>query len=443
VLLNLPQTRTTSSLVLLSPLTRRATLCPRSFELVMPTTSGSTSAASSDSTSGLTAFVHAGFVVAGAVTILLGPILPMLAARWSLKDAETGYFFLAQFLTAILGSAISSFAIPRWGYKKSFLASFCLIGIGVGALGHFEWIGTLAAISIYGAGLGFLSPATNLWIGEAAKTGRAGALNLINFSWTAGAMLCPFLVALTSGSGHLNYLLYAFTVAAAALAIASVFLPLDLPITIEDPAPESATSASPAHTSYLALTVLFGVVFFLHLGSENAIGGWVASYSHRILDPNSRAWIITPSLFWGGLLAGRAVAPAILKRVSEIRVVQFAFGIAIVGVAILISANGFVGIAAGTFIAGAGVAPVFASLMSWMVRAYGPAARALAGQLLGVGILGGACVPWGVGILSTHFGSLKYGLALVLFTLVSTLSLASLLNRLSASPVAPAHQGAQ
>ena len=69
--------------------------------------------------------------------------------------------------------------------------AFVLIGIGVAALGHFEWIGTLIAISIYGAGLGFLSPATNLWIGEAAKTGRAGALNLINFSWTAGAMLCP------------------------------------------------------------------------------------------------------------------------------------------------------------------------------------------------------------------------------------------------------------
>jgi fucose permease len=399
----------------------------------MSTTARPTLAASSDSSRGLTAFVHAGFIVAGAVTILLGPILPMLAARWSLKDAQTGYFFLAQFLTAILGSAISSYAIPRWGYKKSFLASFCLIGIGVAALGHFEWIGTLVAISIYGAGLGFLSPATNLWIGEAAKTGRAGALNLINFSWTAGAMVCPFLVALTSGDEHLNYLLYGFTFAAAALAIASVFLPLDLPVTID--APRSESSASAARGSYLVVTILFGVVFFLHLGSENAIGGWVASYSHRILDPNSRAWIVTPSLFWGGLLAGRAVAPTILKRVSEIRVVQFALAIAIVGVAILISANGLVGITVGTFVAGAGVAPVFASLMSWMVRAYGAAARALAGQLLGVGILGGACVPWGVGVLSTHFGSLKYGLALVLFTLVCTLLLASLLNSRSASQV--------
>jgi MFS transporter, FHS family, glucose/mannose:H+ symporter len=399
----------------------------------MSTTARPTLAASSDSSRGLTAFVHAGFIVAGAVTILLGPILPMLAARWSLKDAQTGYFFLAQFLTAILGSAISSYAIPRWGYKKSFVASFCLIGIGIAALGHFEWIGTLVAISIYGAGLGFLSPATNLWIGEAAKTGRAGALNLINFSWTAGAMVCPFLVALTSGDEHLNYLLYGFTFAAAALAIASVFLPLDLPVTID--APRSESSASAAGGSYLVVTILFGVVFFLHLGSENAIGGWVASYSHRILDPNSRAWIVTPSLFWGGLLAGRAVAPTILKRVSEIRVVQFALAIAIVGVAILISANGLVGITVGTFVAGAGVAPVFASLMSWMVRAYGAAARALAGQLLGVGILGGACVPWGVGVLSTHFGSLKYGLALVLFTLVCTLLLASLLNSRSASQV--------
>ena len=208
--------------------------------------------------------------------------------------------------------------------------------------------------------------------------------------------------------------MYGFTFAAAALAIASVFLPLDLPVTIDAPRPE--TSVSAARSSYLAVTILFAVVFFLHLGSENAIGGWVASYSHRILDPNSRAWIVTPSLFWGGLLAGRAVAPAILKRVSEIRVVQFALALAIVGVAILISANGLVGITVGTFVAGAGVAPVFASLMSWMVRAYGAAARALAGQLLGVGILGGACIPWGVGVLSTHFGSLKYGLALVLFT---------------------------
>ncbi len=378
----------------------------------------------------LTAYVHAGFVIAGAVTILLGPILPMLAARWSLRDAQTGYFFLAQFLTAILGSAVSSYGIPRWGFKKSFLASFVLIAIGVGTLGRFEWIGTLVSISVYGAGLGFLSPATNLWIGEAAKTGRAGALNLINFSWTAGAMSCPFLVEFFDDRNNLLALIVGLAAAAALLAVASLFLPLDLPVTT---APAAAIShGTHSHRTRLALTALFGFVFFLHLGTENAIGGWVASYSHRVLDPSSRGWIITPSLFWGGLLAGRAIAPAILKKVSELRLVRAGLSLAVIGVFILITAHGWLGIASGTIIAGIGVAPVFASLMSWMVRAYGVSARGMAGQLLGIGILGGAFVPWGVGWISTRFGSLKDGLALTLVTLLITILLAGALSARSA-----------
>jgi fucose permease len=66
------------------------------------------------------------------------------------------------------------------------------------------------------------------------------------------------------------------------------------------------------------------------------------------------------------------------------------------------------------------------------VRAYGVGARGMAGQLLGIGILGGAFVPWGVGILSSHFGSLQYGLALTLVTLLITILLAGSLSSRSA-----------
>ena len=30
--------------------------------------------------------VHSGFIVTGVVTVILGPILPILIARWSLTD---------------------------------------------------------------------------------------------------------------------------------------------------------------------------------------------------------------------------------------------------------------------------------------------------------------------------------------------------------------------
>ena len=51
-----------------------------------------------------TAVVHAGFVVTGIVTTLLGPLLPILIARWSMSDARAGLFFTLQFCASILGT---------------------------------------------------------------------------------------------------------------------------------------------------------------------------------------------------------------------------------------------------------------------------------------------------------------------------------------------------
>jgi fucose permease len=41
--------------------------------------------------------LRSGFLLVGIVHTLLGPILPMLAARWRLDDAEAGSLFIAQF----------------------------------------------------------------------------------------------------------------------------------------------------------------------------------------------------------------------------------------------------------------------------------------------------------------------------------------------------------
>ena len=66
--------------------------------------------------------LHAGFLLIGVVTTLLGPILPMLAIKWSLDDAELGLFFMAQFTGAIVGSALSSRMIVRTGLLRLWFA---------------------------------------------------------------------------------------------------------------------------------------------------------------------------------------------------------------------------------------------------------------------------------------------------------------------------------
>jgi hypothetical protein len=54
----------------------------------------------------LAPLLHFGFLLVGLVHTLLGPILPMLAARWRLDEAEAGSLFIAQFTGVMIACAI-------------------------------------------------------------------------------------------------------------------------------------------------------------------------------------------------------------------------------------------------------------------------------------------------------------------------------------------------
>ena len=79
---------------------------------------------------------HVAFVLAGTVTTLLGPLLPVLAARWSLDDARAGYFFTAQFAGSMLGVALSGTLVSRFGYGRGLSTGPAAMATGVGALGR-------------------------------------------------------------------------------------------------------------------------------------------------------------------------------------------------------------------------------------------------------------------------------------------------------------------
>ena len=66
--------------------------------------------------------VHSGFIVAGVVTVILGPILPILIARWSMTDERAGLFFTLQFCGNRLGDHISrtsDFMARLWADARS------------------------------------------------------------------------------------------------------------------------------------------------------------------------------------------------------------------------------------------------------------------------------------------------------------------------------------
>ncbi len=369
--------------------------------------------------------LHAGFIFTGMVTTILGPILPLLASRWLLSDAKAGSLFTAQFFGSVLGGFSISVLLPRRGFRFALVAGFLLMAGGVGWLGMSQWpLGWVATFG-YGIGLGLVIPAANLYISEAVPKRRAAALNVLNMSWGIGAVACPILVSLLEGRFGLPSLLIslgAILAVCAAAFSASKFGPGS-----QRAAPVERSAAFPRGTELGAAAWALAALFFLYVGTENALSGWVSTHAKRMGSPAQALWVVTPSVFWGALLLGRALAPVALRYLAEARLAAAALVIALCGTLAVLFSTTVLGVRLGAGVAGLGLAPVYPIFIAWLGHRFGAEAPRPGGVMFALASCGGATLPWLVGAVSTSLGSLTAGL---------TVPLLSCLLMLAALPLA-------
>ena len=360
-----------------------------------------------------TAVAHAAFVPTGIVTVLLGPILPTLAARWSLNDTQSGDLFFAQFVASTGGVVLSGTLVPRFGYRVVLVLGLMFMAIGVGTLPLGSWLWGVASVAVFGFGLGLTIPTANLLVAEVNPQGRASALTLLNFSWSVGAVACPFLLAPFQRTQHTSRFLFALggCIMLVAVSLAGVSLPRlsrggdDL----------SATSGkSLASLMRTPAAIALAALFFVYVGTENAVGGWLASYAKRIMHSAGTMWVTTPSFFYGGLLLGRVVAPAILRRVAEVKLACLSTALALLGVAGLLASGSVGGVMVSAGVVGVGLSAVYPITIALLSHNFGSAATRLGAVMFALAGFGAACVPWIVGFTSTQMSSLKLGLTVPL-----------------------------
>jgi len=353
-----------------------------------------------------TLFAHLDFVLTGVVMTLLGPMLPSLAARWLLNDARTGDLFIAQFMASMLGMALSGVAVQRLGYRTTLLLGLILMAAGVAGFAPAGWIFGLACVCIYSLGYGVTTPTCNLLAVEANPLRRAAALNLLNASWGIGAMGCPVLFAVAQKAGHAALFLYGAAVVAVVLAI--LLLSIHFPADVRSESATLVANARPVKVK-VHFVALFAGLFFVYVGIETCVGGWVASFAHRIVPESLSFWTLTPSFFWGALLAGRLLAPLALQRTNETRVAAGGILLAAAGIVVLLAANGMPRVVLGATLAGLGLASVYPISISLFTQWLGEATTRTSGIVFSLGNTGGAVLPWLLGAVSTRWGSLRIG----------------------------------
>jgi MFS transporter, FHS family, glucose/mannose:H+ symporter len=351
-----------------------------------------------------TALVHVDFVLAGVVMTMLGPMLPVFSRQWSLNDTQAGYLFVAQWVSATVGMYFSGVLVQRYGYRKTLMAGLVLMAAGLAGLGQAHWVLGMVFVGIYGAGTGVNTPAANLMTAEVNPANSAAALNLLNSSWGIGAMVCPFIIATAVRLHRTSSFLYGMAAGLIALtvALASVHFSADRKQSRRD----EASSASTLWTQQL---LLVAGLFFIYVGTETALGGWIASYARRI-DPAAKTlWAIMPSFFWGTLLVGRALAPVVLRYLRATSLAKTGATLAALGVGVLLAAKGITHVMIGAGAAGLGLASLFPINVSLLPHWFGTNTRRSSGIIFSLSNFGGAALGWLVGALSSHFGSLRVG----------------------------------
>jgi FHS family glucose/mannose:H+ symporter-like MFS transporter len=351
-------------------------------------------------------FLFVGFVVTGVVTTILGPILPVFIARWSLDDAHAGFFFTMQFAGSLAGSGLSSFLLSRRGYRTALVAGYALMAAGIACLNLSNHTVVLAATAVYGAGFGLVIPGTNLWVGENSGAKRSSALTVLNLAWSAGSLSCPLLIMSGVRSGHLGNLLLGIA------AVSTAFMVCFLLLSDSSLSTQSAKNEADAapQTSSLWIAAALGLLFFIYVGTENGISGWAAAFSKRMAGPDTGAWELAPMFFWAGLLAGRVLGPLIFLNLKESHVAISGLVTAALGVATVIRADIRPVALAGVAIAGLGLSTLYPIFISWLSLHFGIRARQVGGAMFALAALGGASLPWLVGLVSSRSGSLRVGL---------------------------------
>jgi len=363
--------------------------------------------------------LHLGFVIAGIVTTLLGPLLPVLIVRWSLNDRAAGLFFTLQFFGSIAGIASLGPLLSRKGYRLTFFLGFGFMSLGTATLLPLNNVAGMAATALSGYGLGLTLSAGNLWIGEVAAQRRTSALSILNLAWGLGAVSSAPLVMFAQLAQQ------PLTLLASIAALSGLIAVTLAAMAIQPIARNRLETRLEKDIPIKPVLPALGTFFFLYVGIETCVGGWAATLARRMATSSGELWTLAPMLFWAGLLTGRALTPVLLREMSEQALLIGGMTMGMLGTLALLLSQAFLSALICVAITGFGLASIYPILVSWMVGHYGSQARQTGSVMFVMGSLGGATLPWLVGFTSMRTNSLTTGLWIPLVGCLLMISLAS------------------
>jgi len=255
------------------------------------------------------------FVALGLISGSIGPTLPALAAQTHVEMKQISNLFVARSLGTMLGSWMIGRAYDRVTGHPLLAASLLAAAMALAAIPVTNLLWLLLAISAF---IGLASASINVG-GNALIVMVHGErvrpfMSAMHFAFGLGGFLAPMLVALFQHRD--DGLQWAYWMLALLIAPSVLLTMLS-----RSPAPQVSHHEERAAAIPALLLGLLILYFFLEVGAEASVMGWLFSYAVGQGVGAQAAYKIN-SAFWAAFTAGRLVTIALSMRFDALLMVR-------------------------------------------------------------------------------------------------------------------------
>jgi FHS family glucose/mannose:H+ symporter-like MFS transporter len=337
-------------------------------------------------------FLYAVYI--GAISLLW----PAAGAAFHIGSAMSGRLFLVNFAGFIAGVLYCGYLSDRFGRKKVLLVGTALYAAGLvlfGAAPSFEV--TLLASLLIGSGSGAMETVAFALAVDVYPEKRAFILNGVQVAFGAGASISPSLADLLMRHGVGWRLVFdgvaALTVVLlAALAVQSV--------------PRAAGGAEALNFAQLRpvfkqpVFLLLCIANLLYVGAELGFFSSMPRYFQQSMPAAARLQGAVVTAFWIAMTIGRIACTVIVSKVSVLRFILIlaAGAAAFAALALVWLIPGLV--FCFVIVTGLCMSGIFSLILSEAGERYPDIAGTVFGVVMAVGGIGGAVVPWLMGVVA-------------------------------------------
>ncbi|MGY1631831.1 MFS transporter [Geodermatophilus sp. SYSU D01186] len=347
-------------------------------------------------------FLYAAYL--GAVSVAL----PAIGAAFGEGSAVAARLFPTNFTGFVVGVLLCGYLSDRWGRRAVLLLSLSCYGTGLLVFGLAATLPVaLVASVVIGFGSGALETVASALAADLYPHRRALVLNLAHVAFGVGAACSPALahVALTSGwDWRALYLVLAAATGLLFLALGAQRLPRAGRTT--EAVDTEALRQMLRSRWFVAVCTGMG----LYVGAEIGFFSWLPTYYDEVVTGGDNWSGLVVTVFWTAMTVGRLGAAAVVSRVDGRALILVLSAAGAVSSALVLVPAPLVLTTAWVACAGLAFSGLFAILLGESSRGFAGMEGTAFGGAIALGGVGGALVPWLIGIVGA--GPLGWSAAL-------------------------------